>query len=209
MIIVTTLGFDEKFALRAIGRRGLKPDDEVIVFIPKPTDERVERAFQNFDGILKKAFQNPKISKVYIEVGDFNKALQEIIKAFIEKRESNFLINLSGGLRALILETFISTLLLNLNAEIEIEFEDFSGLISFPLKICYPFTLDKKDLKILNILKNNTYDLSKISKETGISKTTVWRRLKKLQERNIIKIDEKKYSLTEFGHLIRMFNFLK
>ncbi|MEM2178968.1 MAG: CRISPR-associated CARF protein Csa3 [Candidatus Methanomethylicaceae archaeon] len=207
MIIVTTLGFDEKFALRAISRRGLKPDDEVIVLMPKPTDERVERAFQNFDEILKKAFQNPKISKVYVEVKDFNKALQEIIKAFIEKRNSKFLINLSGGLKVLILETFISFLLLNPNADIEIEFEDFSGLISFPLKICYPLILDKKDLKILNVLKNNPCDLSRISKETGISKTTVWRRLKKLQERNFIKIDERKYSLTEFGHLIVMFNF--
>ncbi len=204
MIIVITLGFDEKFALRAVSRRGLKPEDEVIILIPKPTDERVERAFRNFDEILKKAFQNPKVSKVYVEVRDFNKALREIIKAFIERKESHFLINLSGGLRILILETFISSLLLNLDAEIEIEIEDFSGLISFPLKISYPLVLDKKDIKILNVLKINPSDLSKIAKETKISKTTAWRRIKKLQEKNLIKRDREKYSLTEFGTLALM-----
>jgi CRISPR-associated protein Csa3 len=207
MIIVVTLGFDEKFALRAVSRRGLRPEDEVVILIPKPTDERVGRALQNFEEILRKAFQNPKISKVYVEVRDFNKALQEIIKAFIKRKESHFLINLSGGLRILILETFISTLLLNLDAEIEIEIEDFSGLISFPLKISYPFALDKKDVKILNVLKINQSDLSKIAKEIGISKTTVWRRLRKLQERNLIKTDGKKYSLTEFGLLALMSEF--
>ncbi|MEM4649771.1 MAG: CRISPR locus-related DNA-binding protein, partial [Candidatus Bathyarchaeia archaeon] len=62
MIIVITLGFDEKFALRAITRRGLKPEDEIIIVTSKPSDERTEKAFQNFTTILKKVFLNPKIS---------------------------------------------------------------------------------------------------------------------------------------------------
>jgi hypothetical protein len=42
MIIVVTIGFEEKFALRAVTRRGATENDEIVVLMAKDGDERSE-----------------------------------------------------------------------------------------------------------------------------------------------------------------------
>jgi len=204
MIIVITLGFDEKFALRAVSRRGLKDEDEVMVLVPKPIDERSERVFQNFKTILEKAFQNPTVRRADIETRNFSKAITEIIEVFSKRVSEKFLINLSGGLRALILETLLSASILNLNAEVEVELEDSSTTISFPLEWCHLPKLDQASLRILQALELEQLRLSDIVKLCKISKSTAWRKLRRLCEKGILKIDQKNvYSITPFGRIIK------
>ncbi|MBS7657617.1 MAG: CRISPR-associated CARF protein Csa3 [Candidatus Bathyarchaeia archaeon] len=203
MIIVITLGFDEKFALRAITRRGLKPEDEIIIVTSKPSDERTEKAFQNFTTILKKVFLNPKISRIDVEVKKFDNAVSTLTKEFLKRKTSKFILNLSGGLRALIMEVLVSATLLNISGEVEVELENFSGMISFPLEILHIPELDNTDRMLLTSINvNEEFSLSKLSKKLNISKTTTWRRIKKLQRLNIINKD--KNYLTELGSIIKL-----
>jgi len=201
MIIVITLGFDEKFALRAITRRGLKPEDEVLIVMPKPSDERAERAFQNFTNILEKAFQKPKITRINIEARKLDEAFSTLFQEFLKRRSFKFVINLSGGLRALITEVLISALILKIYGEVEIELEDFSGLISFPLEILHSLNLDEVDKVLLSSIEGEE-NFSTISRKLNISKTTVWRRTKNLQKLGIIKQNHK-ISLTKLGSMLK------
>ncbi|MEM3404145.1 MAG: CRISPR-associated CARF protein Csa3 [Nitrososphaeria archaeon] len=203
MIVVVTLGFDEKFALRAVSRRGMRDEDEVVTLIPKPVDERSERVFQSFKTILEKAFHNPTVNRADIEVRDFSKGIIEIINAFSRKKNNRFLINLSGGLRALILETLLAASILKLDAIIEVEFEDSSNIVSFPLKWCHLKEIDSKSLKILEVLDKESLKLSEIVQKCGTSKTTAWRKLRILCENGVLDLVEGNYELTEFGKIIK------
>jgi CRISPR-associated protein Csa3 len=207
MIIIITLGFDEKFALRAITRRGLKPEDEILIVMSKPFDERAEKAFQNFTNILEKAFQKPKITRINVEAKKLDEAISTLLQEFLKRREVKFVINLSGGLRALITEVLISALILKINGEVEVELEDSSGLISFPLEILYSLNLDEVDKVLLNSIKGEE-NFSTISRKLNISKTTVWRRIKRLQKLGVIKQNHK-ISLTKLGFMLKPIYYTK
>ena len=67
--------------------------------------------------------------------------------------------------------------------------------------------MDKKDREILKIIqKNASIPLSELSKKIGISSTPCWNRIKKMEEKKIIKsrvtvIDNKKVNLSEIAFL--------
>ncbi len=199
MIYVITLGFDEKFALRAIARRGLKEGDSVWVILSQPVDERAERAFNHLSEILNKMFNNLEIKHFKIEPRDLVQALLKLCEIFNTRKNDKFILILSGGFRALIIETMLTATLLKLNAEIDIEFEDSSSIISFPLKMNQPIEINDIEKRILKELKENPLTLSKLVVKTGLNKTTLWRIVKRLVESGYLKVDKNTYSLTELG----------
>ncbi|MFZ8849495.1 MAG: CRISPR locus-related DNA-binding protein, partial [Thermoproteota archaeon] len=75
MIIFATLGFDEKFIIRDIFRRGIKDGAKLLVFTSS-ADSRVEEAFTT----LKTTFMSMqlKIEKYTINIEDPFSAIQKL-----------------------------------------------------------------------------------------------------------------------------------
>lgn len=200
MIIILTLGFDEKFALRAIARRGLSPQDEVLVILAEPIDVRVERAYTQLKEVIKKIYDQTTINSIIVNVKDFDAAICTLVEEFVKRKNSYFIINLSGGFRALILEVLAAALLAEVKGEVESELEDFTKVVTFPLKILKTSEIDNIDLSILNTLSESGLPLSIITAKIGRGKTTVWRRLKRLEERGLV-VHQKIYQITSLGRL--------
>ncbi|MCX7999742.1 MAG: CRISPR-associated CARF protein Csa3 [Leptospiraceae bacterium] len=203
MIYVITMGFDEKFALRAVTRRGLKSDDEILVVMAKPTDERAERAFQHFSEILSRVFRDIKISRVEVDPRNLT-VLKDLAQVLSPYERERFIFILSGGFRALIIETLLVATFLKLNAEVEIDLEDYSATITFPLKWNRPIELTKVELEILSNIDKGIMTIPNISKNTKVSKATIWRKVKKLEKEGFLIAEKNIYRLTELGLVAKL-----
>ncbi|MEM3871807.1 MAG: CRISPR-associated CARF protein Csa3 [Nitrososphaeria archaeon] len=199
MILVITLGFDEKFALRSVARRGLRSDDEVLIILPKPVDERAEKAYVHFSEILSKMFQNLKIIRFEVDCRNFLDSLVELVKVFREKMGEKFVFCLSGGFRALILEVLLAANFLGLDGDVEVEFEDSSSVISFPLRWCKNVVLDDVGKRILVGVRDGVDTVSGLVRFTGLSKVTVWRKVRTLESGGFLERRGKVYALTGLG----------
>ncbi|MBC7091872.1 MAG: CRISPR locus-related DNA-binding protein [Nitrososphaeria archaeon] len=199
MIFVITFGFDEKFALRTVARRGLRTGDEVLVILPRPVDERADRAYQHFSEILSRMFQDLKICRFEVDSRNLLDTLVELTKIFRERSGERFVFSLSGGFRALILEVLVAATMLGIDGDVEVEFEDSSSIISFPLKWNRPIFLDDVEKRILLEVRNGVNTVSGLVKCTGLSKATVWRKVKGLENGGFLELKGRVYELTALG----------
>ncbi|MEM3366054.1 MAG: CRISPR-associated CARF protein Csa3 [Candidatus Methanomethyliaceae archaeon] len=201
MILIFTLGFDEKFTLRGILRDGVSQNDAIYLLSADFDDPRVEKAFISLKEIVNKAFPGLKIEKVQVQLEDFSGSVLRLRRLFRDLTGHRIILNLSGGQRILSLILMTSVLSLNLDVDIEIETEDSKILFRFPSRMMKPIMLDELDRRILELIgKEHSIKLRSISEILGISKPSVWRRLEGLIEKGlVIKNEKRTYSLTELG----------
>ncbi|MCF8884320.1 MAG: CRISPR-associated CARF protein Csa3 [Candidatus Nezhaarchaeales archaeon] len=203
MILIITLGFDEKFALRAIFRHGLKANDKILILMPEKSDPRAEKAFSIIQQIVGNSFPEVSIEKIYIPSQDFPKAVSVLRKLALNvlREGEKVILNISGGQRIVILELLTGFLSVDArNVEVEIESEDSSTMAIFPLEMMRKMDLDQEDIKILEILAQSPKNFNQICLILNLSKSSVWRRLRKLMELGLIEKKEKTYQLTELGY---------
>lgn len=200
MIIFATLGFDEKFIIRDILRRGIKEESKLLIFTSSE-DSRVEKAFMT----LKTTFISIplKIEKYRINIENPFSAISEIRNIILEniKGHSEIVFNLSGGQRILLSYIFSIIASEKLNCEIVMISEDSSFQVSLPSKIFFAKQIDPLSLEIVKMLKEKPLKVGEILKKLGGRRTTVWRKLKLLTKEGIIEYDDtmKRYKLTNIG----------
>lgn len=197
-----TLGFDEKFALRAIFRRGLRAGDRVIFIVPEDEDPRADKAFSFLQQIIFKSIPEASVERFSIPARDFPRAVSLIRKLALSLLRSGdkLVLNLSGGQRIVILETLAGFLSCGAgNIEVEVESEDSSTLITFPLMVMSNIELDHGDVRILEALAQFPKRFGEIHSAIGLSKSSTWRKLKRLMDLGLVKKVDDKYMITEFG----------
>jgi CRISPR-associated protein Csa3 len=200
VIIFATLGFDEKFIIRDILRRGIKEESKLLIFTSSE-DSRVEKAFMT----LKTTFISIplKIEKYRINIENPFSAISEIRNIILEniKGHSEIVFNLSGGQRILLSYIFSIIASEKLNCEIVMISEDSSFQVSLPSKIFFAKQIDPLSLEIVKMLKEKPLKVGEILEKLGGGRTTVWRKLRLLTKEGIIEYDDtmKRYKLTNIG----------
>jgi CRISPR-associated protein Csa3 len=210
MILVMTLGFDEKFALRAIFRRGVRAGDRVIFIVPEDEDPRAEKAFSTLQQIVFRSIPEVSVERFKIPVKEFSKAVSAIRKLALSLLRSGekVVLNLSGGQRLAILEVLAGFLSCGASdVEVEVESEDSSILASFPLMMMTNIELDHEELRILEILAKSAKRFREIHLAIGISKSSAWRKLKRLIDLKLVEKVGDEYRLTAFGESRIINNF--
>ena len=207
-VLALTLGFDEKFAIRALLRAGLSFGDKALIFLAEPLDERAVKAWKVVEDIISRYFSGVTIEAIKVNVADFYGSVRKIsekLKAEVNEG-SQLIINLSGGMRALILEVLIAAHMLRLKGEVEVEFENFMGLTRFPLEILR-LELEEKDRLILRFIKSRgQVSIAVVTKELGLSKSAAHRRIWKLARNKLVKVKKRgKTSICEVTELAKMF----
>ncbi|MEM4334169.1 MAG: CRISPR-associated CARF protein Csa3, partial [Nitrososphaerota archaeon] len=125
MIIAFTMGFDERFAVRAMLRHGVGKDDDVTVLTPMHrSDERGVKAIEALEEFVKRYINGEGVSRYEVDVDDFNKAVPYLANLFRSWMKRPIIINLSGGMRLLIVETLVASIMSNLPITVELETED-------------------------------------------------------------------------------------
>jgi CRISPR-associated protein Csa3 len=212
--IILTLGFDEKFAIRALMRAAPLKDDEIVVTIPAMEDEKCKRAldslksFCDITGGVRLDIKEVPISEPGIAIATIYRILSQKIKS-----GKCLYLNLSGGMRALILETLAAALAAARHIpdiKVEIELENFGGIVEFTLShfmLSPPGLLDLSILTCVKeleaICKHATLDI--ITSKTRIPRSTVYRRLLNLVKKGYVKSERHGkrvvYSLTDLGKM--------
>lgn len=104
-----------------------------------------------------------------------------------EETEERIVVNLSGGLRALGIEVLLSLILSEkLNALLEIELENLSGVITFKLGDVLPGELRREDLILMGALLKGSMSLLEICKSLNLPKSSAWRRVKGLIDKGYV-----------------------
>jgi len=197
MIAIFTLGFDTKFQIRALVKRAKSV--EKVVIVGGFAEEKAKNALEDFTSFLNEVSIPYEIKEV--DPHDFQGIVIEVGKLIISDPGKDFLINLSGGMRLLNFAVFSAFLLTGVDAEVEIETEDFKSVYNFRVKDVLPLSipLTKDHIEILKAIYNGLNSTSSISKRAGIPLTTTWRRLNELKKEGLI---DDSNNLTSKGKII-------
>ncbi len=203
--LVTTIGFDERFVVRALIRY-LENIDHFIGILSTPIEQRALQAISNIKNFIDKYVVDSGKRLAYefieIDITDPYEAIARLKRIFTSNNE--YIINLSGGMRALTIVTFIAFIISRARGEIEIELENLQGRISIDPRIITAGPLSSDEEKIVNTIKKlgrATY--RDIMKETGIPRATLFKHLSSLRSRGVI--DQQRegrntyYMLTNIG----------
>jgi CRISPR locus-related DNA-binding protein len=203
--LVTTIGFDERFVVRALIRY-LENIDHFIGILSTPIEQRALQAISNIKNFIDKYVVDSGKRLAYefieIDITDPYEAIARLKRIFTSNNE--YIVNLSGGMRALTIVTFIAFIISRARGEIEIELENLQGRISIDPRIITAGPLSSDEEKIVNTIKKlgrATY--RDIMKETGIPRATLFKHLSSLRSRGVI--DQQRegrntyYMLTNIG----------
>jgi len=197
-LFVVTLGFDEKFAVRALMRRGVGRDDAVVVFLPREEsrDERAARALEALRGIVEGLVQGG-LREVELDVEDFVSAVAAVRSTVREYGASEVYGSLSGGMRALVVEVLLGLMMLEgVRVFVDVDLESLRGYVSIPLHV---FKAPRRDrwVSILRALEE-AGGVRGVSAVTGYSPATVSREIKQMRALGLV---DDELRLTEAGRL--------
>ncbi|HDM89000.1 MAG TPA: CRISPR locus-related DNA-binding protein [Candidatus Bathyarchaeota archaeon] len=196
---ISTLGFTESLVLAPIIRLGLNRDDRVIILVPGGLggEDRTENTLRKLRDMLNAisggAFDMQTVS---IPVDDFAEAVRMIRRIIIEEaeRENRMVyVNVSGGMRALVIEAYTATLIARIMrrnvAFTELELEGSAGSIKM-IPITFPKRFAETKRRILKELaeKGAPMGMRELSKRTGLSLPTLSRNLREMVQDNLIKL---------------------
>lgn len=153
--IVVTFGWTESPVIGAIVRHGFEPGDRIILLKPAERDDRAEKAI----GDLKTFF----CSLVGVELVEKEVDISNFVNAVIaikrlldsECLSRDVIVNLSGGMRILVLATYLASLFTR-NVRLEIEAENRRIRTILPsINISQLPRLKKNHIKILRLLQSS------------------------------------------------------
>jgi CRISPR-associated protein Csa3 len=207
VIIAVTFGFDEKFAIRALMRHPPSDRTRVVVLLPEEgQDERVERGLSVLNDFVKRYVSEEGVELVKVPVVDFRGSVLTLARTFRTWAERPIILNLSGGMRLLVVEVLCAALISKVPMTVEVESEDGKALAAFSTTdLSFPET-DEVGRQIIESLSRGVRTLGLLSEELGISKPTVWRRLKRLESAGMVQLFQGKrrevvVPLTECGRI--------
>ncbi len=201
---MVTLGFEEKFAVRALVRRGLGIGDCVIA-LTGPIIGKVRKAIEYLGNFLK-YFEGIEFNVIEVsEVYDFVDAVYKI-KSIITKTLTKYervYVNLSGGMRALVIEVLTATCLLprelKLRVSIELDTEDDKATVEIPIELnllINPPELGAKEKVLAEIVRSGELDIYTLAQKLGKDVTTLRRQIDFLKSLGLVKVTYRPLKVT-------------
>ena len=197
--VVASVGFDERFIVRLIvsSKLGVLSEDVLLLVMPLGDDVRslnVVRAVEKFIGSYG---LKVKLHVLRVDVADFwgsaGKVRGKVEEIFGKHVPEKLIVLLSGGMRALILETLTGCVATGLKGEIIVYREDLKGYVDLPLET---FKINKpspSELEVLNALRKlgGQGNLGAIARSLHVSKPTVHRIVRELEVKGLVRVERK------------------
>ncbi|MEM3388960.1 MAG: CRISPR-associated CARF protein Csa3 [Thermoproteota archaeon] len=185
---VATIGWTEWPIASAIVKHGLSKGDKIILLSPEKRDERSRAAVSEVKHFVSKFVPFVEVSEVSVPIHSPSEAIPLIAKLFSEEGKGrDLIVNLSGGMKILVLETLLALMLISIeNLVLELQTED---KVDVQLPILWRPVEDlsppaRKALKIL--WEHGPVSLSKLADSLRISVATAHRLLKSLEKNSIV-----------------------
>lgn len=205
-VLVLTLGFDEKFAIRSLMRHsnGL---NKVIIIVAEPVEERAQKALTTVKDFIERFMESIEYEVVTVDPSTPYDAISKLKKRLRESPALSYIISASGGMRAVIVELIIAVSLIKISGELEIELENFKRTIKLPLKLLYMQPLSSEEYKVLKVLIDKKIATAKdIMDSLRIPRSSFYRYLRELESKGLIRETRKGktalYEPTELAKVI-------
>ena len=200
-LFVLTLGFEEKYAVRMITRHGLDKGDRLLI-ITGPRVEKSEKAISYLKEFVNRYYpQEVGIEAIEVNVKDWLEATKTIKVTIVEqaKEFDRVIVNMSGGMRALVLATFCAIILAekelrDKKLRVELELEDGSAIVEVPHELFKAMRaiiqLSPEKFEILQRLTISEMTVSELARELGRDVSTIRRHILDLEKAELVKISK-------------------
>jgi len=207
-LYVSTLGFEEKFTIRGLLRASLNPGDFIHVFLAEPLEDKAKNALEIVKKFVEEYLGFIELRYTVLPVIEYSKAIGKAVKVFKMYNNVDLVIlNLSGGMRALILEVLAASLI-TLNparTTIEIELESLKGYIRAPLTLLTHIPPTSEEEELLRKISEGNTTLESLAKGLNQPKSTIHRRVRKLIDKGLLSEEhygrKTYYKLTDLGRI--------
>ena len=203
-LIIASLGFDPSVFLRIIGRYGITDSDKVIIVSSSVEHPKSEAAISEVMNFFNKVGFNVDVKVMKLDENNFPESLVDFyckLRTIVEMNDfSRILVDISGGPRGIGLILYITAGLLGLK-EVFLTTETKSVSIEVPVMVgsIDSFLPTNKQYKLLSLLPHRP---SYISKEMGVSLSSVSKLIRSLENRGLIQREGRSFKLTEKGKLV-------
>ncbi len=206
VILVSTLGFDEKFIIRFLMRYAGN-FKELYVITAEPMDDRVLKAYSSVKEFVDRYLGGISLNLIKVNPQDYLNSVNRIKEIFRGKGSESFVINASGGMRALIIELILAAVLSRVNGYLEIELENFLGVVRIPLNTFYLAPLSSEEYLIIReIARRGEASVKELIRELGIPRSSLYKYLKDLVRRGLLEVTRvgkiSKYKVSEIAKLL-------
>ncbi len=128
-----TLGWSTTYILSLIIRHGISTNDEIILILPKVRDEQAEKAILDVKSIASQ-LGTLSVKELTLDIKDIPRSVMMMIEELNRRKDKVCIVNLSGGMRILVIITYLACILSkNDNIIVEIETEDRELVTQLPL----------------------------------------------------------------------------
>lgn len=191
--IITPLGFETTPIVSFIAKDGIEKGDKVIVIRPKesPDEKRGGRAYNESKKLLQSISSDIKMEKVVLDTKDFEGMILKISK-IINDIEGEIVVNLSGGVRSILVALTSASVFYNQKID---RFYNHDIIENTMKQVNIPYVhtdLTENEMNLLKtVVKEGPIFYNELVEILDISKSTVSRLSNLLQNKNLLKIDEK------------------
>jgi len=177
------------------------------MIMAEPVEDRVKKARDNIIQFIEK-IKTPGIVSIELEelvtdLRDFYSSVS-LIRRKCFNQQGYYIVNISGGMRALGLATLIAFIQTGIQGVIEVELENFLYLVTLDPIIFRSSIISEDEKKILTVIaEKGSADYKILLEKTKIPRATLFRTLKNLREKGLIKVTKtdrtSMYELSEVG----------
>ena len=206
--LITILGFDTSQVFAFVVKDGISKGDKVIVLRPKEDSKelRGDRAYGEIKNLLGQISPEIIVEKFVLDTLHFSQMVEEISDVF-EKIEGDIIVNISGGLREIIIALTVCSILYNHKI---LRTYSFSRLEGETKKIELPYLASPLQDNMKNLLdilsQKGSLLYNELTKELNLSKSSISRLAKLLQNKKLVELEdvgkEKKIHLTLTARLL-------
>ncbi len=189
--LITPLGFDTTQMVSFIGKEGISKGDRIIVLKPKGRlDDRGKNAFDEMSKLIAQISSGIIVDEVILDVSNFTLLIEEIAAIFREVEE-DISVNISGGVREIIIALTVNCILFRSKISNLYNFSDrFREMkaIELPYLAC---RIEGNEKMLLDLLaKHGSLFYKDLSKMMETSKSTISRLASDLEFRHLIRTEE-------------------
>jgi len=216
-VFIATLGFDEKFVIGGLVRNNVSKGDRVFLLTVEPIDEKVLTAYNRVREFTINYVKGVKPELVSFPLKNFADLTKRIIEFMdsILKRKMDLYVNLSGGMRVLVLSTYNALFFLSrkladygVSLNVEVELENRAGIFEagpgfFNLAAFYS-DLTRGDLDFLELIGERS-SLRELTEKTGLQPSTISKKLDRMKRFGLVKVISRKPLVvrkTEYANLV-------
>ena len=184
---IATIGWTEWPIASAIIKHGLSRGDRIILLSPEKKDERSRTAVSEVKHFVSRFVPFVEVSEVSVPIYSPSDAIPLLARLFMKESKSDLIVNLSGGMRILVLETLLALMLVNVrNLTLELQTEDKVD-VQIPILWKPAEALSPEVVEALRMLaERRPVSLSDLASGLKVSIATAHRLSKSLEENGIV-----------------------